>query len=56
MRVGGTCEHANVGAGTKHIRFARAQHDYPYFRVFKAHALNNVCQFNINSQIIGIQF
>ena len=55
MRMGRAAEHANIGAGAKHIVLAGSQNHDLHFRVLKAHPLNDIGQLDINPQIVGIQ-
>ncbi len=49
-------EHINVGARAEDPRLEAGDHDRLNCRMLEAQALNCIRQFNIDSQIVGIEF
>ena len=56
VRMGRDTEHADVGARAEHPILARSQHDRAHFRVLEPHALHDVGEFDIDAEIVGIEF
>jgi hypothetical protein len=53
--MAGTRQHADVGAGAEHVLLAGPQYDRLDFRVLEAHALDDIGEFNVDAEIIGIE-
>ena len=51
-----TTQHPNVCSSTKNTIFTRLHHNNFYFWMLKPHPLYGISQFNIDTQIIRIQF
>ena len=50
-----SAQHANICARAKYFVFARAHNDHFHFGMFKTHTLHDIIQFDIHTQIVGIQ-
>ncbi len=55
MRVGGTRQHADIGAGAEHAILARPQQHRLDRRIFEPQALECIEQFDIDAEIVGIE-
>ena len=49
-------QHVDVGAGAEHALLGAGDHDGFHFRVFEADALQRVVQFDIDTEIIRVEF
>ncbi len=49
-------QHEDVGAGAENTVFLTGQDNSANFRMFETNALQRVVQFDIDTQVIGIQF
>jgi hypothetical protein len=56
VRVRRAREHADIGAGAEHAVLARADHDDLHLRILEAQPLHGIRQFDIDAEIIGIEF
>ena len=54
--VGRARQHADVGAGAEHAVLARAHQYDLYFRMLEAQPLHRVGQFDVDAEIVGIEF
>src|SRR5690606_9690196 len=50
----GAAEHADIGAGAEDFFVGGCQHHGFYFRVLETQALDNVVEFNVHAQVIGV--
>jgi hypothetical protein len=55
MRVRGTSEHANIGAGAEHPRLGRAQQDDFDLRVFEPQPFDGVRQLDVDTKVVRIE-
>ncbi len=55
VRVGRAGQHPDIGAGTEHAIFARAQDHDLHTGMFEAQPLHGVSEFDIDAEIVGIQ-
>ena len=56
MGVACAGQHADIGAGGKHPRLRRAQHDDAHLRMLEAQPLDRVGKLDIDAEIVGIEF
>ena len=49
-------QHEDVGAGTEDPLFGAGQHDGTHFRVLEADALDGIVQFDVDTEIVGVEF
>ena len=56
VAVFGAPQHADVGTGAKYVVFVGAQDDAAHLGMLKAHALNDVGQFDIDAEVVGVEF
>ena len=51
----GLAEHADIGAGAEHVILARLDHHAAHLRVFEAQPLHRIVQFDIDTEVVGIE-
>ena len=56
MRMARAGQHADIGAGGKNPRFRRAQHQRAHLRMLEAQAFDRVSEFDVDAEIVGIEF
>ena len=56
VRVACAGQHADIGAGGEDAGLRRAQHQHARLRMFEAQPLERVGEFDIDAEIVGIQF
>ena len=56
MRVRRCRQHADVGAGTENVVLAGFQDHRADFRMFEAEPLDAIVEFDVDAEVIGIQF
>ena len=56
MAVGRSRQHTDIGAGAEHGGLVGADHHGFNFRMLKTQSLNGIVQFDIDPDIVGIQF
>ena len=51
-----SAEHVDIGAGAEDARLKTGDHDDLDFRVLEAQTLHGIGQFDVDAQVIGIEF
>ena len=54
--VGRGGQHADVGAGAKYSVLGRGKDNGGHFGMLKAQALYGIIEFDVNAQVVGVQF
>ena len=49
-------QHPDIGAGAEDALFPRRKNDDTHLRMFKTHSLDDVGKFDVDAEIIGVEF